>query len=158
MGYATAEEFELRIGTDLTIDLTNLDDPSAETVNLTRLNSILDDSSGEINGYLATRYQVPLVVVPNFLKNYCIDIAVYYLGRNRRDDDAASRYEKVIERLKDIEKGRMLIIDDATGLPIPKRDSLNTLVDERGQDLNDFTASSIKTAERLFTEESLSLF
>ncbi|ALY07484.1 DUF1320 domain-containing protein [Nodularia phage vB_NspS-kac65v162] len=158
MGYATAEEFELRVTANLAIDLTNLDDPSATTVNLTRLTSVLDDASGEINGFLATRYQVPLTVVPSFLKTYCIDIAVYLLSRNRKDEDAVSRYDKIIERLKDIEKGRMLLIDDATGLPIPKRDPLNLLVDERGQTLNDFTASSNIAATRLFTEESLSLF
>jgi phage gp36-like protein len=156
--YATAEEFELRMGSNLTIDLTNLDNPSATEINLTKLGSALEDASGEINGYLATRYQIPLSVVPNFIKNYCIDIAIYYLGRQLKDDDASTRYEKVIERLKDIEKGRMLIVDETSGQVIAQRNQLNSLIDERGQLLNDFTASSNPIAQGKFTVESLSLF
>lgn len=155
--YASAVEFEEEIGTTETVELTNLDNPSAETVNTSRLEKALTTASGEINSYLATRYSIPISPVPEILKTYCIDIAWYRLAQNNAPEQYATRYNNAIARLKDIEKGQMLLVDD-TGLAIPQRNANNLLIDERGQTLNDWTASYIAGGDAVFTAERLKLY
>lgn len=156
--YADAAEFEEEIGTDETVQLTNLDNPSATTVNTSRLEKALTAASGEINSYLATRYSIPISPFPQILKTYCIDIAWYRLAQNNAPEQYATRYSNAIARLKDIEKGQMLLVDDTTGLPITQRNANNLLVDERGQTLNDWTASYIAGGDSVFNANSLSLY
>lgn len=139
MKYIDAAEFESRVGTLETIDLTNLDAPAATAVNTTRLDLALEDASAEINGYLASRYSTPITNVPGCLKLYCCDIARYRLSENNSPQTYKDKYDSAIARLKDIEKGLMLLVDD-NGLAIAKRDdTLNKLIDERGNTLDDFT-------------------
>lgn len=155
--YASAVEFEEEIGSTETVELTNLDDPSATTVNVSRLEKALTTASGEINSYLATRYSIPVSPIPQILKTYCIDIAWYRLAQNNAPEQYQTRYTNVIARLKDMEKGQMLLVDD-TGLAIPQRLSTNKLVDDRGETLNDWTASYIAGGNSVFNSDSLSLY
>ncbi|MHC5939244.1 gp436 family protein [Nostoc sp.] len=158
MQYATPLDFENQIGTQETIELTNLDDPSAITVNSDRLSQILDTASGEINSYLATRYSIPVAPIPNILKTYCIDIAWYRLAQNNTPEQYATRYTNAIARLKDIEKGVMLLVTEV-GVAIAQRTATNALIDDRGFILNDWSASYIPSEERpSFTEQRLRLY
>ena len=155
--YASAVEFEEEIGTTETVELTNLDNPSANTVNISRLEKALATASGEINSYLATRYSIPISPVPQILKNYCIDIAWYRLAQNNAPEQYTTRYNNTIARLKDIEKGQMLLVDD-NGVALPKRLETNKLIDDRGEILNDWTASYIPGGEAVFTVEKLGIY
>lgn len=136
--YATTEEFQSKVGVQETVELTNLDDPAANTVNLTRLTDVLTDASREIDSYLATRYKVPLASVPGVLKVYCIDIAWYRLAQNNAPEQYATRYNNAIARLKDLQKGIMVLLDD-NGVPIPRRETTTELVDERGNAVDDWS-------------------
>ncbi|MBN3949355.1 MAG: DUF1320 domain-containing protein [Nostoc sp. NMS7] len=158
MQYATPLDFENEVETQETIQLTNLDNPSATTVNSDRLSQILDTASGEINSYLATRYNIPVVPIPDILKIYCIDIAWYRLAKNNAPEQYATRYTNAIARLKDIEKGVMLLVTNE-GVAIAQRTATNALVDDRGFTLNDWSASYIPSEERpSFTEQRLRLY
>jgi phage gp36-like protein len=157
MGYITTTDFEEAIGTLETVQLTNLDDPSADTVNTVKLTKIIDEASGEINSFLATRYTIPLVTVPSYIKAICIDICEYRLARNP-NTELADRYKNAIARLKDLEKGQMLLIDELTGVAVPQRNPLNTLVDERGQRLDTWSLSVDPVIGVAFTREILELF
>ncbi len=158
MMYATVEDFENQVGTQETVELTNLDDPSATTINSDRLSKILDTASGEINSYLATRYNIPVAPVPSILKTYCIDIAWYRLAQNNAPEQYATRYNNAIARLKDIEKGIMLLITD-DGAAIAQRTPTNALIDDRGFTLNDWSASYIPSEEPpKFSEQRLRLY
>jgi phage gp36-like protein len=157
VSYVLQAEFSQRVGTQETVELTNLDNPAATTVDSSRLEAALTDSSSEINGYLASRYEVPLVQVPGFIKIYCIDIAKYRLAENNPPEGFKNKYESAIARLKDIEKGQMLLVGD-DGMAIPKRKAENQLIDSRGNLLDDFTASYQPGGEQVFTESSLSLY
>lgn len=157
MRYSTIEEFTLHIGERETVEITNLDDPSADTVNEIKLTSALNTASREIDGYIAKRYEVPLTVIPGFIKQYCIDITWYRLAQNNAPEAYQKRYDNAIARLKDIEKGQILLLAD-DGSSIAMRKTENQIVDERGQKLNDWTPSYIPGGASDFTEESLSLF
>lgn len=136
--YITADDFELRAGSQETIELTNLDNPAATSINQSRLAIAIADASGEINGYLASRYDTPLSQVPSFIKLYCFDIARYRLSENNSPETYKEKYDAAIARLQEIEKGKMLLVDD-DGNAIPKRDDQNQLIDERGNLLDDYT-------------------
>lgn len=155
--YVTSSEFISRIGIQETIELTNLDDPSANTVNSDRLEAILSDASSEIDGYLATRYQVPLTAIPGVIKTYCIDIAWYRLAHNNAPEAFSERYKQAIARLKDIEKGQMLLLD-VDGHPVAQRKVTNQLIDERGNPLDDFTTIYQPGGVQIFSHDSLSLY
>jgi len=155
--YATAEEFVEEVGIQETIQLTNLDDPSVTTINSDRLSKALLAASGEINSYLSTRYQIPVSPIPSILKSYCVDIAWYRLAQNNAPEAYAKRYDNAIARLKDIEKGVMqLVLDDGT--LFLQRPVANQLIDDRGQLLNDWSATYIPGEELRFTPERLRLY
>ena len=153
MNYATTEEFELCVGAQETLELTNLDNPAAVEINTPRLEQTIAFASREIDGYLATRYNTPLATIPGYIKQFCIDIAWYRLAQNNAPEAFSARYNNAIARLKDIEKGIMLLIDD-TGASLPRRDVEKTLTDERGQPLNDWSPS-ILGEPAIFTRQSL---
>lgn len=155
--YATVAEFEEEIGTDETVQLTNLDNPSAITINVTRLEKTLLAATGEINSYLATRYAIPVSPIPQVLKNYCIDIAWYRLAQNNTPEQFATRYNNAINRLKDIEKGQMLLVDDL-GVVIAQRPASNRLVDERGHTLDDWTSIYAPGGTPVFTKQKLTYY
>lgn len=154
--YVSAIEFEQRVGTQETVELTNLDNPSAIAVNTTRLELALNDASREVDAYLSTRYDTPLPNIPGVIKVYVTDIAWYRLAQNNVPDSYSTRYESAIARLKDIEKGIMLLVGD-DGVAIPKRDETNKLVDERGQELDDWTMGYKAGGEPRFTRKVLNL-
>ncbi len=157
MSYLTAIEFIQRVGEAEAIELTNLDNPSAIAVNTTRLELALTDATSEINGYLANRYDVPLINIPGFIKLYCLDIARYRLAENNAPEAYKQKYDTAIARLKDIEKGQMLLIDDL-GVVISRRKTENQLIDERGNVLDDYTGFVTSGGEASFTIDSLSLY
>lgn len=157
MIYATLDEFILHVGEREAVEITNLDDPSESTVNQNKLIFALTTASREIDGYLANRYETPLTLIPGFIKQYCIDITWYRLAQNNAPEAYEKRYNNAIARLKEIEKGQLLLIAD-DGNRIQTRKVENQLVDERGNNLNDWTPSYIPGGGASFTEESLSLF
>ncbi|MBD2492475.1 gp436 family protein [Aulosira sp. FACHB-615] len=156
MSYATVEEFTSVIGNQETVELTNLDNPSATTVNSDRLQQVLEDASGEIDGYLATRYATPLEFIPSTIRTYCVDIAWYRLAQNNAPEQFATRYNNAIARLKDIEKGIMVLLDP-TGFPLPKRLETNPLVDDRGNLLDDWSVAYVPGGEANLTRELLNV-
>jgi phage gp36-like protein len=76
--------------------------------------------------------------VPTYIKTYCIDIAWYRLAQNNAPEAYSERYKNAIARLKDIEKGVMLIIDE-NGIVAEARQEQNSLIDNRGFPLDDWT-------------------
>ena len=106
MAYATVEEFETRFDVTETIELTNLEDPLAESPDLDVLEQALDLASEEIDGYLwAASYALPLSSPPLILREWCLDIARYKLDRNANREDVRRRYDDAIAWLKGLAKG-----------------------------------------------------
>lgn len=106
MTYATFQEMLDAIGRDEMITLTDRDnvgepqEPVAQTA--------LDDATDTINGYLTTKYDLPLSSNPKSLRRYAIDIAVYFLAgsHNQLTDDIKDRYKAAISFLKDVAAGK----------------------------------------------------
>lgn len=121
MTYATSAQFVESFGQELTIEITNLEDPTATTVNATVMTRGLTRASSLIDSYLSGRYALPLSTTPEVLTTLCLDIARYQMGHNALEDDVRQRYEDALKMLSDIAKGILSLglapADEPTTLP-----------------------------------------
>lgn len=108
--YATPEQLIASTQEYLVAQLTGTDTPD-ETI-ITRA---LVDASAKMDGYIGSRYTLPLPQVPAILAGYCIDIALYEMMKLRPlgdIEDARKRYEDAIRFLKELNRGEVSL-----GLP-----------------------------------------
>ena len=109
MSYATPQDMIDRYPNRDLIQLTN-EDPTATTVNTTVLQQALDDASTEIDGYLGTRFRLPLTDVPALLDRLACDIAMYRMQVLRPIHDlseARLRYDDAIAMLTKVAAGQL---------------------------------------------------
>lgn len=79
-------------------------------------------SEAEVNGYLATKYMVPITPAPELVKNMTLDLFVYrlYLRRKRVPETIRQAYEDATKKLEQIAKGVITLGVD----PIPAASDL----------------------------------
>jgi len=111
MIYATVEELIAAVSnSSLLAQATGTEEPDE-----TKLEKALVDASAKIDGYVGSRYSLPLPTVPPVLRTYCIDIALYGLLNFRALgdlEDIRLRYKDAIMFLKELIKGEVSL-----GLP-----------------------------------------
>jgi len=105
MAYATATDMEARFTTTELIDLTNQNDPTAQTINTTSMSVALDDASAIIDANLASRMNTPVSPPPSVLVSVCCDLARYRLYAGRSTEEVEKRYDNAIKLLKNIAAG-----------------------------------------------------
>ena len=115
MAYATITAMQQRFGERDLIYLSERDDAPADVINTAVIEQAINDASDVINGYLAGRYELPLVTVPNLLEQFCCDIARYKLGTNDVPEHVETRYKDAIKFLMSVAKGELSIGVDALG-------------------------------------------
>lgn len=108
MPYITDADFEKAFGSAELEDLTR-DDNDFARAELA--------ASGLIDGYLASRYALPLANVPAMVKGWALDIARYRLWDEQAPEEVRRRYEDALAQLKDVAKGLIALPPDAAGLP-----------------------------------------
>lgn len=102
------------------------------------------DAEGEIDGYLAKRYPVPLTTVPKSIIKVAKDIAVYNLysrigiDESEREKNFLNRYNSSINFLKMISEGKA---------------DLDLGLDNVNQSIG--TGFSVRSNERLFSRSSM---
>lgn len=89
-----------------------IEDPAErEQLILPIITEAIADACGEIDGYLAKRYPVPLSVVPKVINKYGKDIAVYNLysrvgiDESEKEKNYLNRYNAAIRFLELVAKG-----------------------------------------------------
>ena len=90
------------------IQLTNLDDRSATTVNAARAEAAILYAESEVRTYMDFKDLSKLEstgVVPVVLRNKVSDIARYHLDSKRPREDVRQRYEDAIKWLEKLAKG-----------------------------------------------------
>jgi len=115
MAYATITAMQQRYGERDLIYLSERDDGPADVINTAVIEQAINDASDVINGYLAGRYELPLVTVPNLLEQFCCDITRYKLGTNDVPEHVETRYKDAIKFLMSVAKGELSIGVDALG-------------------------------------------
>jgi phage gp36-like protein len=110
MPYATQADLEARFGAD---ELTQLTDRvGAGVPDAAIVARALADADAEIDGYLASRYALPLATVPPVLVRIACDIARYRLWEDRASEEVRRRYEDARRMLESIARGQVSL-----GLP-----------------------------------------
>lgn len=115
MPYATQQDMVDRFAQTELVQLTNPDNPAATTVNATVLGQALADADAAIDGYLQSRYTLPLAVVPKVILRYACDIARYFLYDDRATEQVEKRYNDAIKFLEQVAKGAITLGLSATG-------------------------------------------
>lgn len=119
MTYATQTDLSDRFGATELAQLTNRTD--GLTIDTTVLGRALADADAEIDGYLATRYALPLASTPVVLVRLACDIARYHLHGNSTPDTVRQRYADAVSLLKRLSSGEvqlaasLLLAPAATG-------------------------------------------
>lgn len=111
MSYAAPTDMTNRYPNRDLVQLTN-EDPTVTTVNTAALQQALDDASAEIDGYLGSRFTLPLTDPPEVLSRVVTDIAMYRLQALRplHDiSDARQRYEDAIAMLTRVAAGELTL-------------------------------------------------
>ena len=82
------------------------------TINPSVITRAIADADAEINGYCASRYDVPFSTVSDMIRKISVDIAIYNLFCRRRgpSEDRRNRYKDAIALLKGIAQGIVSLV------------------------------------------------
>lgn len=107
MSYASVADLVVRYGEATITGLTDLSRKGV--VDSAVAEQALDDASAEIDGYLMSRYQLPMTSAMRILTVYCCDIAVYRLctGKRQLTEDIVHRYEAAQKFLQLVAAGKV---------------------------------------------------
>ena len=115
MTYASQTDLTDRFGaTELAQRTNRVDGLTIDTVVLARA---LSDADAEIDGYLATRYSLPLLSVPPVLLRLAADIARYRLYDDGVPATVLQRYQDAVSLLKRLSSGDVQLAG-ATPAPV----------------------------------------
>lgn len=106
MTYCTTADIIDRCDDDILIQLT--DDEDIGSIVTEVIDDAVSDSFGEINGYIGRRYSLPLPSVPENLRMYNSDMAMYrlYCRRQGPPEWIQKLYNEAIAYLKLVSTGK----------------------------------------------------
>lgn len=107
MPYCTQTDIEALVPTQRLVELTN-DEADGTTVDEDVLLSVQEGADGIIDGYLASRYEVPLTTVPVMIREISKDLTAYKLFQRRAleiPETVNALYRNSIKLLQDISTG-----------------------------------------------------
>lgn len=148
MAYITLNDIKSTMPEKELINLTNdkiAPDSSVDTSILKQVLSLTDEI---INGYIRSRYKLPLSSPSPLIKSIAVDIAIYRLYSRRpgkMTETVKTNYDRAIDLLKEIQKGLIT-------LSLEQKPGEQTLI-------NTTSAKCNKTrCDRVFSKENLSSF
>jgi len=103
MPYCTKQDLIDRFGEQEIIDITDHD--NLGVVDEDVLAQAIKDACAEMDGYLSTRYKLPLVEQPQVLKPLACNITRYLLHDEQATELVVKRYDAAIKSLVNISKG-----------------------------------------------------
>ncbi|WP_113673490.1 gp436 family protein [Vallitalea guaymasensis] len=114
--YVTVDEIKAVIKNesfDALVDV-DLEESQRETKINDIINTAIQDADGTINGYLGTRYPVPLPLPPDkLINNLSKDIAVYNIfsrigiDEDSRENTIITRYKNAVKFLEKVAEGKI---------------------------------------------------
>ena len=123
MSYCTRDEVRAMLKEDavsqILTDTDFIEDPEEREAGIGPLiDEAIADADGEIDGYLAKRYAVPLAPVPKVINKFSKDIALYNLMSRAGLDEAGregnylTRYNAAIKFLTLVAEGKVSLASD----------------------------------------------
>lgn len=116
MGYATQQNMIDRFEEKELIQLTDRDNTGA--VDAAVLGQALADADAKIDGYLASRYTLPLASIPSALVRIACDVARYFLYDNHATEEVRNRYKDAEKFLISLGKGEITLGPDPAGAQV----------------------------------------
>lgn len=108
MRYATLDNLKTRFSERRLIQLTDRFTPPAGSIDETVTTEALKHADDMIDGYVRTRYKLPLAEIPAMLCGIACDIAYFRLFQEPTDE-ARKRYEDAQRQLRDISTGKLAL-------------------------------------------------
>ncbi|MBL0142657.1 MAG: DUF1320 domain-containing protein [Betaproteobacteria bacterium] len=142
MGYCAQADLEARFGAEELKQLTDETNVPPATIEVAEVANACAEASSLIDGYLRSRYTLPLSTIPDVLKKWACDIARFYLWDDRAGEGTPVRaaYDDALKQLEAVAKGTFALVTSA------------------GADVSQGTGSiAISTSDRVFTDDLLSL-
>lgn len=116
MPYATQADLEARYGAAEILQLADRDGDGMIDAGV--IEQALADAGAEIDGYLGSRYALPLAEVPQIVKVYACDLARYRLWDKAASEEVRRRYEDALRYLRLAAEGRVKIAADGGAEPV----------------------------------------
>lgn len=137
--YGNLEDLKKEISEEELIQLT--DDAGIGEIDQNVINKCGANSDSEINGYLATRYALPLDSTPDLVNSIWVDLTIYrlHLRRHVVSEDAKERRDNARRQLKFIAEGKVTL-----GVPA-----------EEEPEEKDTTEVGVATRDKYFDEDKL---
>ncbi|WP_425099138.1 gp436 family protein [Tropicibacter sp. S64] len=114
MAYSTQADLEKHYGTALLVNLTDRGELASGVIDADVVTQAIADADAMIDGYIKTRYTLPLDGVPDPIGVLSRRIAIYNLHVFEPSSKIVRDYEGAIATLKDIGKGIVQL--DADGV------------------------------------------
>ena len=96
---ASPDDFIVAYGLKEAIQLTNIDDAAAATVNVAKLRMAIQDANSLIDSYIEQSGKAGMVLITSNRRRTALIIARYYLDTVRRREDVKSDYETALKQL-----------------------------------------------------------
>lgn len=103
--YCTQTQLVDRYGTKMLTDLTDRAVPRSGAIDAAVVTRAITDAGAEIDGYLATRYALPLAVIPPIINDLAQRVAIYKLHVVNVSQKIADDYKLALASLSNISKG-----------------------------------------------------
>lgn len=107
MAYITQQQFIDAFGEQELAELTGDEAPPFDR--------LAADASSLVDGYVGTRYALPLATVPAIVVGWTLDITRYKLYDERAPDEVRRRYEDALAQLRDLARGVVALPPDTAG-------------------------------------------
>lgn len=141
MPYCAKTDILEQIDEDILIQLT--DDEDTASVDDDMVTRAIADADAEIDSYCGVRYPVPFSTVPDIIRKWSVEFAIYNLYARRKgvSDDRKERYNNGIRFLRDVSKGVVSLgPDDPDSTP------------------SDANAPQITSSDRIFSRDKMKGF
>jgi phage gp36-like protein len=97
---ATPDDFIVAYGLKEAIQLTNIDDGSASTVNVAKLRMAIEDANSLIDSYIEQSGKAGMVLITSNRRRTALTIARYYLDTVRRRDDVKADFDSALKQMQ----------------------------------------------------------
>lgn len=112
MSYASLSDLINRAGAEEIRQIADRDRDG--TPDATVVDAALADADDLINGYVRTKYTLPLAATPPILRTWATSIARHILHRNGAPEHVTADYKDAVNGLKDVARG-MVALPDVSG-------------------------------------------
>lgn len=117
MTYATLQDLIDRFGEDELIQLTDRAMPPSGAIDAGVVERVLGDADQLIDGFVGSRYAVPLNPPPDLVRRIGCDVARFYLFTDQPTETVKDAYKEAVRLLERIQAGALTL--QAAGVVSP---------------------------------------